>query len=98
MTAWHANTELLVSEPFHYRNFTNPADQQKFAGCLQRAMVAIEKALAVNPECANTWSYRSLLYGEQQKITASPAERQRLANVAKDAAKRAIELTQKQRQ
>ncbi len=97
LTTRYADLKRLTVEPFHYRNFTNTADERKFAGCLQQAMTAIEKALRLNPEFANAWSYRSLLYREQQKMTASLAEQQKFADAAAEAAQRAIELTQKQR-
>ncbi len=98
LTTQYANPKLLASEPFHLRTFTKDADQRRFAGCLQRAIAAIDKALALNPEFANAWSYRSLLYREQQKTAASAKEHQKLADAAQEAAQRAIELTQKQRQ
>ncbi len=97
LTTQYANIKLLLRDPFHYRNFTDAVDQRKFEGCLQRGLTALEKALALNPEFANAWSYRSLLYREQQKTAASPAEQQKFAEAAAAAAERAIERTQKQR-
>ena len=101
--SWHCAYQLttryanpLASEPFHYRNFTKAADQRKFEDCLQRGITALEKALALNPDDANTWSYRSLLYRERQKTTASPAEQQKFADAAEQAVKRSLELMQKQ--
>lgn len=98
LTTRYANPKRLTRQPFHYRKVANADDQRKVAACLQEGITAMEKALSLFPNYAAAWSYRSLLYREQQKITASPAEQQRLAKVAEDAAKRAIELTQKQRQ
>ena len=97
VTTQYANTKLLASDPFHFRNITNAADQRQFEGCLQRGLTALEKALALNPEFANAWSYRVLLYREQQKTAASPAKQQKFAEAAAAAAQRAMTLTQKQR-
>lgn len=98
LTTCYANPKRLARQPFHYRKVANAADQRKVGACLQEGITAIEKALSLFPNYAEAWSYRSLLYREQQKITASPDEQRKMANVAEDAAKRAIELTQKQRQ
>lgn len=98
LTTRYANTKLLASDPFHFRNITKVANQHKFEGCLQRGLTALEKALALQPDYADAWSYRSLLYREQQKLTASPADRQTFSQQAEESARRAIELAAKQRE
>ena len=96
VTTRYADPKRAEAEPFHFRQLKNPADQQQAATCLQRGLQAIEKSLAFEPDASNTWSYRSLLLREQQKLTADPAEAQKLATAATEAAQRAVELARKQ--
>lgn len=98
LTTRYANRHRLANDPFHYRNVTKAADQQRVTACLQKAFESIEKALVLQPDYADAWSYRSLLYREKQKLTASPADRQTFSQQAEESARRAIELIAKQRE
>jgi tetratricopeptide (TPR) repeat protein len=69
-------------DPFHYRNFANPADKQKFDDCLTKGFEFIEKALALDSEYVNAIFYQGLLYREKQKATADETERRQWAEEA----------------
>ncbi|HEX4951572.1 MAG TPA: hypothetical protein VFZ34_33250 [Blastocatellia bacterium] len=91
----YADKAKLTSDPFHARNFYHPPDKAKFDDCLTKAFEYIEKALAVNPEYAEAYSYKSLLYREKQKSTNVEADRKKFNDEAEKAAKMAIDLTAK---
>jgi tetratricopeptide (TPR) repeat protein len=94
----YANKRLLSSEPFHARNFYFKPDKNKFDDCVMNAFRYIEQALAVNPNYAEAWSYKSLLYRERQKSTANRVEQRQYEREAEKAAKTAIELVARQRE
>jgi tetratricopeptide (TPR) repeat protein len=95
----YADKQKMMSDPFHTRDFYYAPDKQKFEDCVTRGFEYIQKALAIDPEYADAYSYLSLLYREKQKSTKNEAERKKHAAEAEKIAKRAIELTkQKQAQ
>ena len=91
----YADKAKLTTEPFHVRNFYHQPDKVKFDDCLTKAFEYIEKALSVNPDYAEAYSYKSLLYREKQKSTSAEADRKKFGEDAEKAAKVAIELTAK---
>jgi tetratricopeptide (TPR) repeat protein len=93
----YANKRLLSSEPFHTRNFYFKRDKDKFDNCVMNAFRYFEEALAVNPNYAEAWSYKSLLYRERQKSTINRVRHRQYAREAEKAAKRAIDLTARHR-
>lgn len=94
----YANKRRVSSEPFHPRNFYYKPDKDKFDDCVMNAFKYIEQALAVNPDYAEAWSYKSLLYREKQKSTANRLQQNRFAAESEKAAKTAIEMTARQRE
>lgn len=93
----YANKQLLSSEPFHARNFHHRPDKDKFDECVMKSFEYLEKALAAKPDYAEAWSYKSLLYREKQKSTASKLQRKQFETEAEKAAKIAIDLSVRQR-
>lgn len=91
----YADKAKIATDAFHVRNFYHPPDKAKFDDCLAKAFEYIEKAISVNPEYAEAWSYKSLLYREKQKSTSAEADRKKFADEAEKAAKMAIDLTAK---
>ncbi len=91
----YADKAKLTPEPFHVRNFYHPPDKVKFDDCLTKAFEYVEKALSFNPEYAEAYSYKSLLYRERQKSTSAEADRKKFGDDAEKAAKMAIDLTAK---
>jgi len=88
-----------AQDPFHCRNFYYAPDKQKFDECLAKGLEFNSKALSIDPDYTDAWSYKSLLYREKQKSTCNDADRKAAEAEAKKAADRAIELTkQKQTQ
>lgn len=91
----YADKAKLTTEPFHVRNFYHPPDKVKFDDCLAKSFEYVEKALSVNPEYPEAYSYKSLLYREKQKSTSAEADRKKFNDEAEKAAKMAIDLTAK---
>jgi hypothetical protein len=91
----YADKAKLTTEPFHVRNFYHQPDKAKFDDCLSKAFEYVEKAISVNPEYAEAYSYKSLLYREKQKSTSAEADRKKFDEEAVKAAKMAIDLTAK---
>lgn len=94
----YANKRLIPSEPFHARNFYFRRDKDKFDDCVMNAFRYIEQALAVKPDYAEAWSYKSLLYREKQKSMANRVKQKKFAREAEKAAMTAIDLTARQRE
>jgi tetratricopeptide (TPR) repeat protein len=92
LTMHYADVRRLVEEPFHYRTFTQAADQERFATCWQKGMSALEKALELQPNYAAALSYQSLLYRERQKTAASSDERRQAGATAERLAQQAAEM------
>jgi hypothetical protein len=80
---------------FHYRNFTNPADKQKFDDCLTKGFEYIEKALALAPEYVDAISYKGLLCREKQKSSKDETERAQWAKEAQELASKGLALQRK---
>jgi len=91
----YADKAKLTTDPFHARNFYHAPDKAKFDECLTKAFEFIEKALSVNAEYAEAYSYKSLLYREKQKASSAEADRKNFNDEAVKAAKTAIDLTTK---
>ena len=82
-------------DPFHYRNFTNPADRQKFEDCLMKGFEYIEKALALAPEYVQAIFYKGLLCREKQKSSKDETERAQWAKEAQELASKGVALQRK---
>jgi hypothetical protein len=78
--------------PYRYRKITKAADQRELTRCLPKAIDALERALTLCPYYGEAWWIRHLLYHEQLKTTASPAERKKLSAAADEAARRAMQF------
>ncbi len=91
----YADKAKLTMEPFHVRNFYHQPDKAKFDDCLSKAFEYVEKSISVNPDYAEAYSYKSLLYREKQKSTSAEADRKKFDDEAVKAAKTAIDLTAK---
>ena len=85
----------FVYEPFHYRNFTNPADRQNFDDCLTKGFEYLEKALALAPEYVQAIFYKGLLCREKQKGSQDETERAQWAKEAQELASKGIALQRK---
>jgi hypothetical protein len=72
----------FIDDPFHYRNFSNPADKQKFDDCLTKGFELIEKALALDPEYVDAIFYKALLCREKQKTSEDGVEHRKWENEA----------------
>ncbi len=94
----YANKRLLSSDPFHARNFHHKADKDKFDEFVKKSFEYIEKALAIKPDYAEAWSYKSLLYREKQKGTANKLQRKQFETEAEKTVKTAIDLHGHQRE
>ncbi len=94
-TTRYADKAKITTDPFHVRNFYHQPDKAKFDDCLAKAFEYIEKALSVNPDYAEAYSYKSLLYREKQKSTSAEADRKKFSDEAEKTAKIAIDLTAK---
>jgi len=79
-------------DPFHYRNFTNPADKRKFDDCLTKGFEFFEKSLALNPQYLEAIFYQGLLYREKQKATEDETERRQWGEEAQKIAAKATDL------
>ena len=82
-------------DPFHYRNFTNPADKRKFDDCLMKGFEYIEKALALDPEYVQAIFYKGLLCREKQKSSKDETERARWAKESQELASKGMALQRK---
>jgi tetratricopeptide (TPR) repeat protein len=91
----YTDRDKFTYEPFHYRNFTNPADKWKFDVCLTKGFEFIDKALALDPECVNAIFYRGLLCRERQKASENETERRQYAEEARKLAARGTDLQRK---
>lgn len=96
VTTRYADPKRLMSEPFHFRNITNAADQQRVTSCIRKGLAALDQAITLLPDYGEAWAYRSLFYREKQKTAASETERQKYSDLAEKSIKHALELIQKQ--
>jgi hypothetical protein len=86
-------------DQFAYRNMdydAAKADKVKAEDCITKGMEFVEKSLAVDPEYANAYFYKSLLYQERRKLTKDEAKRKELEKLAKEANDKGMELQKKQ--
>ena len=68
-------TDHKSGDPWHHRQITAPADQEKLTTCLAQGLEYIEKALFDAPDNSKAVGYQSLLYREKQKTAKLKAER-----------------------
>jgi hypothetical protein len=92
LSAAYMDSNKFSDDPFHYRNFTNPADKQKFDDCLTKGFEFIEKALAMDPEYVEAIFYKALLCREKQKASEDGAERGKWENEAQKLGDKGMEL------
>jgi len=82
----------LSYDPFHYRNFTDPTDKQRFDDCTTKGLEYIEKALALDPEYVSAILYKGLLCREKQKSVEDETERRQWAEEAQKLAAKGTAL------
>ena len=84
-------TDQKRSDPWHPRQITAPADQEKLTTCLARGLEYIEKALFDEPDNHKAEFYKSMLYREKQKTAKLKAERLKYAGLAEKSTQRTME-------
>ena len=97
-TRYQDKVETAKGNAFHYRNMDYPAalaDKEKSLKCVDEAMKFFDKSIAEDPEYAEAYFYKGLVYREKQKLTKEEAKRKEYGDMAEKIAKQATELQKK---
>jgi len=90
-------TNPFGNEPIAYMRSDMPAeDRQRAEQAYREGMEFIEQALQLDPNYANAYSYKGLLYYYRAKLDSDPQRRRELLKQWKEAVDKFQELNQKQ--